>query len=166
MFSVWAMQQGAYSVLALECCQETFEVLSSNISGYSHITPRNAAVGPVSGSCRAHYLGETDAHKSYATQEEGQTVMQSLDELAAKEGFDVVKCDIEGMEWEIFESASIDTMRSLRYIAIEFHGTDAPGSAPQPEGAFGRLVTKLSQTHCVHTLGAASLGGMIYADRY
>lgn len=165
VFSVWAMQQGAESVVALECCAETFEVLSHNVeaSGFRRIEVRNAAVGPASGTCETRYLGEKDAHKSYVVEHAGNTVMQSLNELGP---FDVVKCDVEGMEWHLFHTASTDTMKGLGYIAIEFHGTDAPGSAPQPEGAFGQLVEKLSDTHCVHTLGAAEKGGMIYADVY
>lgn len=170
VFSVWAAQKGA-TVVALECCAESYALLQANVaaSGLDRITTRNAAVGPSDGTCEATFLGDTDAHKSYATPGQGGTIMQSLDRLAEEagpKGFDVVKVDVEGMEWEMFASASRQAMERFGYITIEFHGTDAPGSAPQPEGAFGDLVAKLSETHCVQTLGAGDKGGFIYADRY
>lgn len=168
VFSVWAVQHGASKVVAVECCKETFDLLRRNTVSFPIIVPTHAAVGPEAARCNPVYLGDGHAHMSYTPgiEEEGSVPMWTLNELIGDDIYDFVKVDIEGMEWEIFHAASKETMERIRHVGIEFHGTDCPGSSPQPEGAFGRLVEKLSETHCVHTLGAASKGGMIYADAY
>lgn len=165
IFSVWAIQQGAKKVVSLECCVETFDLLRRNTVDYPTIAPVHAAIGAQEGACNSVFLGEEDAHRSYAVVDDaGPVKMHSLNSLIGDDTYGFMKVDVEGMEWEIFQAVDRETMQRIDHIAIEFHGTDCPGAFEQPPGAFGNLIEKLTETHCVHTLGQAALGGYIYAD--
>lgn len=71
---------------------------------------------------------------------------------------DVLKVDIEGSEYKVFEGASPDTINKARYITMEFH--------PTTSDIFGNLISKLSLTHNIHIIGKYNVGGQIYAKRY
>src|SRR5690606_39196870 len=73
------------------------------------------------------------------------------------DGCDVMKVDIEGAEYECLLSASLETLRKIQYIAIEFDGG---------HDEFGQLVTKLAEVFNLHILGMPSKGGYIYGKRY
>lgn len=80
----------------------------------------------------------------------------------------VIKCDIEGSEYEIFEGVDLS---KIKYIAIEFHAWTQPGepeisgwgvrTGPYPIGGKDRLVSWLKRTHKVEVIGV--FDGYIYA---
>ena len=57
---------------------------------------------------------------------------------------DVLKVDVEGSEYAIFEQAEPDVLAKARYITVEFHTS-------KPE-AFGSITSKLSKTHKIEIL--------------
>ena len=69
-----------------------------------------------------------------------------------------LKMDIEGGEYDAVEGCPSTVLARCVRIAIETH-------AATP-GRLGALVEKLTETHHVETLGAASRGGYVYALRY
>jgi len=81
---------------------------------------------------------------------------------------DVIKCDIEGSEYEIFEDVDLS---SVKYLAIEYHAWTQPGeesvaglgvrTGPMPEDALNKLISWLSKTHTVEVVGDHS-GGYLY----
>ncbi len=71
---------------------------------------------------------------------------------------DVLKVDVEGMEYDIIADADEDTLRKIKYITLEFDAA--------PDELFGPLVTKLSKLFQIHILGSPERGGYIYARRY
>lgn len=71
---------------------------------------------------------------------------------------DILKVDVEGSEYKIFEAASPDYINKARYITMEFHAASAE--------TFGKLIAKLSLTHNTHIIGRHDTGGQIYAKRY
>lgn len=83
---------------------------------------------------------------------------------------DLIKCDIEGSEYEIFEGVDLS---KIKYIAIEFHAWTEPGepevtglgirSGPMPKDGKERLVKWLERTHSVEVVGDRD--GYIYATR-
>lgn len=46
---------------------------------------------------------------------------RSLDEAIGTETFDMVKLDIEGAECEVLLAASLDTLRRIKFMYVEFH---------------------------------------------
>lgn len=83
---------------------------------------------------------------------------------------DVIKCDIEGSEYEIFEGTDLS---GIEYIAIEFHVWTEPGNpevpglgirtGAMPENAVDRLIAWLEKTHHVECNDDKKSGGYIYA---
>ncbi|MBF6138128.1 FkbM family methyltransferase [Nocardia otitidiscaviarum] len=71
---------------------------------------------------------------------------------------DVLKVDVEGVEYDIIAGTGIDTMRRIRYLTLEFDAA--------PDEVFGAMVTKIAKTHGVQILGSPERGGYIYARRY
>lgn len=97
----------------------------------------------------------------------------SLDALLSDMGDSVlVKCDIEGAEFDLIRWAQADTLRRIDRLAMEFHNPGAEGgigereSPAEGDNPFGDLVTRLAQHHSVTTFGEPARGGLIWADRY
>ncbi len=76
----------------------------------------------------------------------------SIDEIS------VLKMDIEWSEYEVLPSLDDETMRKIRYLVLEFHGTDA--------ATFGKLIAHLTRCFCVETLGSYERGGFLWCRRY
>lgn len=94
--------------------------------------------------------------------EEGQsvnvtTIDSLIDSMDIEGDIDIMKIDIEGSEVEVMESMSISLQQRVKFFTIEFD---------HKSNGLGAIVEKLTETHHVRTLGAASRGAMIYAERY
>lgn len=75
------------------------------------------------------------------------------DLLAQVDAVDVLKIDCEGGEYNITE-ADVETLLRVRYLAMEFHTTDAV--------TFGCLVAVLAQAFNLHLFGNHRSGGMLF----
>jgi FkbM family methyltransferase len=71
---------------------------------------------------------------------------------------DVLKMDVEGSELDIISATSKENMNKCRYITLEFD--------VRVGLRMGEIVTKLSETHHVRTMGSWERGGMIWAWLY
>lgn len=71
---------------------------------------------------------------------------------------DVLKVDIEGSEYALFEGVDSEVIKKCRYICVEFNNVN--------HERFGLLVAKLGLTHNLHIIGSYETGGMIYGRRY
>lgn len=71
---------------------------------------------------------------------------------------DVMKIDVEGSEYAIIQSSTLETLRRIKYLALEFGGGH--------EQEFGEMIAKLSEVFNLHILGRPSVGGYIYGRRY
>lgn len=71
---------------------------------------------------------------------------------------DVMKIDIEGAEYNVINSSSIETLRRIKYLTLEFDGGH--------ESEFGEMTTKLAEVFNLHIIGRPSTGGYIYGRRY
>lgn len=103
-----------------------------------------------------------DSRGNSALGQKGQTVnVTTIDKLMESlypEGvIDIMKIDIEGSEEPVMMSMSLELQERVNFFTIEF---DAKSEH------LGDIVEKLTETHHVTTLGAASRGAMIYASRY
>ncbi|WP_280365925.1 FkbM family methyltransferase [Nocardia wallacei] len=71
---------------------------------------------------------------------------------------DVVKIDIEGSERDVIAGATLDTLRRIRYLTMEFDRAD--------DAEFGPMITKLAKVFNLHVIGSPERGGYIYGRRY
>ena len=95
----------------------------------------------------------------------------TLEELLDSEGIiecDVLKVDIEGGEYLVLAEASFDTLRRIKYLALEFTGSGDVNDDPleREASAFERLVGRLAEVFNLHVIGRPSTGGYIYGRRY
>ena len=115
----------------------------------------------------AHILYDGDYDPTKDTLIQCVTLQKLLDFIGR---VDVIKCDIEGSEYEIFEGTDLSM---VTYIAIEFHAWTEPGQSEvaglgirtgaMPENAVDRLIAWLEKTHHVECNDDKNSGGYIFA---
>jgi hypothetical protein len=156
-FTLRALAVGASRVHAVEPDPANAEQLRQNCAAAgvgAHVTVHQCAV-----------VGDSTSPETHGGIEVRTTMIDSL--LRCEPEWGVVKCDIEGGEFDVFRGVDSALLAQVHYITMEFH---APGMGQHlawiESGSLGTLVEKLTETHHVQTLGAASRGGQIYARRY
>lgn len=185
-FSVWAAACGATTVRAVEPDEQNFQRLRTNlelnrrdlkISIQSRQVAAAAENGQVlvgrapsaAGCWTAPLLPDCqDCKGADDLVVPGQNLETLLDGLGDEV---VVKCDVEGAEYDLFRTATEPALRRIARLVLEWHNPARPdglGERPWPEepGAFGRLVETLSRFHAVSTRGMATRGGILWAARY
>ncbi|WP_274919616.1 FkbM family methyltransferase [Streptomyces sp. WZ-12] len=70
---------------------------------------------------------------------------------------DILKVDIEGSEVPVVLDMSRTLQESIKFLCMEFDRSSEH---------FGQLLEKLSETHKLTTLGAASRGAQLFCERY
>lgn len=153
-FTCWALDRGA-TVYALEPYMPSFLQLQQNTIGYENVQAVRAALGPTLGSCS---LRLTDDEPSSAYVVEG-TDITMLDWPTLRESWpmpiDLLKADIEGMEFWAFSSADLS---DVAHFVIETHDWTQTGlpsrpgvghrNAPsRPGDVYEELLDHLGQTH-------------------
>jgi len=115
------------------------------------------------------FTADGDSTGTHILYKKGNTPTVRLSDLLAFIGqVDVIKCDIEGSEYEIFEGVDLS---KVKYLAIEYHAWTEPGqesvarlgerTGPMPKDALNKLIRWLSKTHTVQVVGDHS-GGYLY----
>lgn len=163
-FALRAAYLGARRVIAYEPEQENFEFLRKNMEVHPGLGAAVLAVQAAVWSCERE-LTMVSRHGGAQVSEElgsGQRVAaRTLDQVFQDHGVaecDVLKLDVEGAEYAIFRTTSIETQGRCRRIVLEFH--------PAPDEVFGRLLAQLTRTHKFFVLGSVDRGGYIWAERY
>ena len=144
-------------VIAIEPEPNNIELLDSNIA---RTDPSRVEVHKVAISDYDGYSTIEDGAGSSVLGTAGAKVLvTTIDSVLVNvEGdIDIFKADIEGSEVDVIMNMSLELQARIKFFAIEYDH-DSEG--------FGAVVEKLSETHQVRTLGAASRGAMIYAERY
>lgn len=177
-FSMYAAALGAKKVLTYEPDNFNWPILKANIerNGMGDIiTPykngvldKGKTVKLVNGQGASFVEGEKTIPTPEAQRivDEGNVPSQDIVCISLASVFadnkvsscDLLKMDVEGSEYRIFEGATPEIIAKARYITMEFHATSAE--------EFGLLISKLSMTHNIHIIGKHDLGGQIYAKRY
>jgi FkbM family methyltransferase len=112
-----------------------------------------------------HRISEAEGTDSKAKADHGDSVraeLMSFAELirdANGRRINLLKCDIEGSEWDLFRSAKKDQLEQVDRFAIEFHDNIKPGTSKG-------LTEILSPTHTVEFRDVSPHGyGMLYGVR-
>lgn len=138
-----------------------------------------AGAGPDDGWCTVQVPPGAEATGAYIEPGHGPVPMLSLRTIVEAAGghVDVLKCDIQGGEYELFDATDHATLARIAFAAIEFHVWTAGAeprregvghidlAPPMPEHAVVRLIEKLAHTHTVEQQGPADAGGTVYAWR-
>lgn len=159
-FSVYAALHGAENVIAVEPDFDNRKVFAANIADTSKAA---IALWPCAVCSAAGVVQFLSAAGGSRVDAEGPlfVVAYTLDGILSAYAYGdiaTMKIDIEGSEYPVIASTPREVLQRIRYLTMEFHATDA--------ATFGALVAKLTETHCVQTLGSYERGGYIYARRY
>lgn len=161
-FAALCLQYGAAKVICVEPNPENWSILVRNMTPFgSRAQVIHAAVA----GSRGAYGVEGDGAASHVVPA-GDYMSVSLSDTFRELAGNValLKCDIEGAEYDVFEAIPVEQMRRIDLIHMETHG---PETCPWvTEARIGDLVAKLLETHSVQTFGYPQRGGMIFAQRY
>lgn len=177
-FTVWALCARAGHVRAVEPLWANFERLAAHVAlnGFAKgvevihaaATPhRVIRIFPEQSGASAWTTTKTDT--AGLEQVDGRSLEQLLEGLGDSV---MVKCDIEGAEYELFASADVELLRRVDHLAMEWHTPGVEGglgARPYPEAhgwPVGDLIRRLTVHHRVKVEGEPHAGGRLWADRY
>lgn len=163
MFTAYAFSRGVSKVIAvepgkkaLECLHKAFgdddrvvivdkAVASSSGTRELYSVDRNS---PVSSLIREHiYEGTFDGGEKFATEVQTVRFDDLMNELKV-DHIDMLKMDIEGAEYEVFESMSDTTLQHIDSVILEFHHNQ--------NGNLARIKQRLEHNGLVCELGNSS----------
>ncbi len=114
-------------IIAIEANKETFDVLSENIKQFNNVTAYNCFASNVSDSSVDFYTkGVGDVTSSLVSDRGGaiHNVVKSvsINSLVGNSSIDILKMDIEGGEFAIFnEKENLDYLKNVNNILLEYH---------------------------------------------
>lgn len=171
IFSALCLAFGASHVIAVEPEPDNCALLRRNLAPYGD---RFAIIeGAVSaddlsvhldGNCGTGHtspIGLTSSDEPIPLCVPGHTLADIID--AARTPVALLKCDIEGGEFDAFAACSSHHLVDVERIAMEWHG---PSQAPWVGRArIGELVQHLQVTHSCTLFGRPDDGGYLFAHR-
>lgn len=170
-FSVLASKAGANRVIAVEPEAGNLDRLVHHVTlnRRENVTMLHAAVTPTGGEV-VTMVGVGGGARSIPASDETFTPVTStvtLADLVETYGpIEMMKMDIEGGEFAIFDALHPDVLPNIDRIAMEWHGPASPHLAHLRGDEFGPLVAKLAQRGRVETIGRPDFGGLLHWTRY
>lgn len=167
IFSALCLTFGASRVFAVEMNAENVELLNRNLPS-DRVTVWRAAITGDSSDMFAIGDGAT-GHTSTVPSEgdlihrmvKGVKVEEIISQVSGR--VPLLKCDIEGAEYDAFLACPSDVLMKVERIAMEWHG---PSEAPWLERQrIGELVQHLQATHSCTLIGKPASGGYLFAHR-
>lgn len=111
-FFTMRASQLASKVIAIDGSPESYSCLVENCKDFENVQTLNASI-----------LAK-DSDPSWLWSKKGNPLRFTLEEvinLYKLDKIDFIKCDVEGSEYDIFNSLSLDTLSRIDRIAIETH---------------------------------------------
>lgn len=156
-FTCYCLENSEAKVWAIEPENNNLALLKLNIA---RVDPKRATIFTDAIDDFEGKTFITDKAGSSHLSEKGQPVnVTTINTLLKnnRDDIDIFKIDIEGSEVGVMLSMNMEIQKRVKFFAIEFDSSSKN---------FGKVIEKLSETHHITTLGAASRGAMIYAERY
>lgn len=156
--SILASLMNAREIIAFEPEEDNFKCLINNLelNGIKNVQCKKLAVWDIDDLMIG--INPNQSFTSVGNQE-GNKKIKTITLERILEDFnevDVIKCDTEGAEYNIFVNPEVN--KKARRIVMEFHQTD--------RGKFENLISKLSLTHKVSFTGSyENICGMLDARR-
>ena len=157
VFSVYAALCGAKIVYAYEPLKSNYDLLVKNIAVnnlQNKIIPIQKAITGQKGKAKI-VANSRDSYIYENGDEEVNTI--TLYDIFVENKIPyagLMKVDIEGSEYEMFERATPNVLQKIKMIVGEYH-----------KGDLGNLINKVKETHNVRTFGKKDLG-QFEARRY
>jgi FkbM family methyltransferase len=163
LFCVWlARQQPGCCVLAFEPFAENHRLLEENIRAarVSNVGAHRAGLGGATGRGVMESVGARSLdHRMHEGAGDGSVPVYSFADalkLAKADRIALFKIDIEGSEYDLFETAEAPDIALVDRFAIEYHEHTRPGVVEL-------LTARLSPTHTVAVHPGGPGYGMLYA---
>jgi FkbM family methyltransferase len=130
----------AAEIVCVEPAAPNFKVLTLNTAPYPRIRRLNGAVWskPATLAVSGHELGDWGVHFAAAPGDCG-TQAWSIDEILSMSGWDradLIKCDIEGSEREVFADRAARWHQDALCVTVETHDEWIPGCLATVEACF------------------------------
>jgi FkbM family methyltransferase len=127
-------------IVCVEPMPANFKLLTLNTASYPRIRRINAAVWsePTRLSLNGHELGDWGANFSAGSAEGGITAWP-VDEILRQSSWDrvdLIKCDVEGAEREVFADRDARWHQDALCVTIETHDAWVPGCLAAVQGCF------------------------------
>jgi FkbM family methyltransferase len=127
-------------IVCVEPAAPNFKVLGLNTSPYPQIRRLNGAAWskPATLAVKGHELGDWGVHFAPASGDSG-TQGWSIDEILRLSGWDradLIKCDIEGSEREVFADREARWHQDAQCVTVETHDEWIPGCLATVEACF------------------------------
>lgn len=167
LFSVWfARQHQDCQVIAFEPFTENFQTLEKNIASarVTNVKVHRAGLGAGPGFGQMEAVGQRSLdHRlivNASAQPDSFPVYSFADviELSSRKNIALFKVDIEGSEYDLFESARSEDLGRVQKFAIEYHEHLRPG-------VLDLLRLKLAATHELKVVSFRPEYGMLYASK-
>ena len=144
-FSLYALRNSAQaSVIAIEPAPDSCDRLRAMLRAHgmeSRCTLHEAALGASPGQTTIQLEGGSQFRRSGVAGH--QVPMVTLDSLIPPEAIvDLLKIDVEGAEYDVFQSAPPELLRRIRRIVMEYHPVGPAEAAVDPLVAAGFTVTR------------------------
>lgn len=135
------------SIFAIEPESSNFNLLQLNTYGYSKIQCLNAAIWDAdvdirifdNGGGNASFtvgVSQIDTSSTYLATIRGITIKSLLRDI--RSDVDLIKIDIEGSEYELFNAQTIDWIHHVQNVAVEIHESMRPGATKLIHRAMGK----------------------------
>jgi FkbM family methyltransferase len=127
-------------IVCVEPSPANFKVLTLNTAAYPRILRLNGAVWskPATLTVSGHELGDWGAHFAAGSGDAG-TQAWSVEAILGRSGWDfadLIKCDIEGSEREVFADRAARWHRDALCVTVETHDEWIPGCLATVEACF------------------------------
>jgi len=163
IFSLWiARQQPACHVTAVEASAENFEYLERNLRHLDNVHTLHRAIGGHPGKFKAQ--AATDRTIDTYVVEAKYDDENAVDAILVRDLVDrshriaFMKMDVEGAEYDVFDTIEEATLARLERIAMEYHDNLKPGT-------LDLLKRRLRRTHRVRVIPDEMTGhGRLFAE--
>ena len=135
-FTLYSLSRGAGKVIAVEPFEKNANNMKKTFSKYNNIIVENAAIYKEDGT-HDFFVGELSGWSSLGIEDHDRylsdkrfvketvktVTLKSLLEKYGIEKIDVLKMDVEGSEYDIFETITSDMLKNIDNILLEYHYT-------------------------------------------
>ena len=115
----FALRDKGVSIISIEPDPNNFKLVQKNVASYSNIRTKQTAVASQKGERKFFSLKKNGMGSSFIKRPSADIIKVSaisIDDLLRElrwQEIDLVKFDIEGAEWEVFENAPLNQIKAL-----------------------------------------------------
>lgn len=128
VFTLLCLSKGAKKIYSVEPVEKTFEVLNKNTINYNNVKIFNFGLSNFNKNAIFSSNGWSSINSLYSNNDQKIPVTlisaESFFNYIEEENIDIMKIDVEGSEYDIFESISDKNILRVNKFIMEFHKVD------------------------------------------